>query len=188
MAESSINKILWDENRRLNWNDFQSTNFVGPSDFTALSKIGINVTHEAELISTEPCQFVFTSIVGRGSFHMSESWVKEIGRNEGGLRHEQGHFDIGEIFARKFNELAKEFLMNKNHTCAEINGKSAEERKKIGAYMMICDIYDTIYKKYLKMQEMYETQTDNGRSVLNQPEWERIISTMLNDLEAHRAA
>lgn len=188
MSENSINKILWDDNRPLSWGDFQSTEFAGPPDFMALAKVGIDVKWKADLSSTEPCQFVFTSIVARGSFHINESWVKEMGRNPEGLRHEQGHFDIAEIFARQFNASAKEYLMNKSHTCPEINGRSAEQRKAIYAHSLIRTIYDTIHKSQKEMQQMYEEQTDHGRLSSNQLEFEQqIISPLLKQFEPHKA-
>jgi hypothetical protein len=94
--EQSDRDLFWSERRALSWNDFQ----VGQSSNTELAAStisGITLDHRLELDTV----LVFVSAV----FDRKSYYVK--GReNDLVLKHEQGHFDISEIIARKLKAKA----------------------------------------------------------------------------------
>jgi predicted secreted Zn-dependent protease len=78
------------------------------------------------------------------------------------LAHEQGHFDITEIFARKLNEALQNYEFNKKTFRKDIN-----------------DIYQAIVKQKEEYQKMYDGETDHSRNKKIQYEWLEKIQELL---------
>lgn len=97
----------------------------------------------------------------------ANSWVKPQGKNERILKHEQIHFDIAELFARK---LRQEILNQKF-------GKTS-----------VSDILKTIAinntKNYDAYQDKYDAETNHSKILSKQKEWEKRITNELKNLEA----
>src|SRR3990170_3299813 len=90
---SSNDLIQWSDNYRLTWDDFQAT---PPKNATkaALTSSSIFMKFETEGSSLRydiSC-----------NFDKKHSWGRV--KNAHILAHEQGHFDIAEIYARKLNK------------------------------------------------------------------------------------
>jgi hypothetical protein len=85
------------------------------------------------------------------------------------LSHEQGHFDIAEIFARKLNKSLKEY------TVGNVGNLNKEVNK----------IYDNTMHQLHNMQVAYDTETNFSINKARQEEWLKKISSELKDLEAY---
>lgn len=100
--------IHWDENSPLSWNDFTGRT-KSKTSISALTASAIEYAYE--------CQGNSVNVAVRAIFIPEESWVKMDAMNDYILGHEQLHFDITEIYARK---LRKE-LDSKILTCRDIS-------------------------------------------------------------------
>ena len=79
------------------------------------------------------------------------------------LSHEQGHFDIAEIFARKLNKKMSEYNFNKKTYQQEVN-----------------KIYQDILDEKEAMQNDYDRQTNHSINKEKQAEWLKKIEKMLD--------
>ena len=97
----------------------------------------------------------------------SESFIRNR-EDEATLEHEQAHFDITELHARKLYEALYNYDFN-----------SATFKKDIAA------IYEGIVKEKEAMQEAYDRETDHSRRRRAQFDWLERIDSMLNDTELY---
>lgn len=84
------------------------------------------------------------------------------------LRHEQGHFDIAEVFARKLHKKMSEYSFNKK--------TYQKDLKKI--YQNILDEKD-------ELQNSYDRETNHSINKEKQEEWDRKIEKLLNEYKAY---
>lgn len=156
-------KILWSENKKLVWDNFKSTvNRHGRTDVVAYTNCGI----QYEVVkSSEPKVPVKLTI--QAVFTEDKSWkdVKRI--TDYVLVHEQKHFDIAEVYARKLRKEVSE----KVRTSGEFN-----------KYFQA--IYLKTLKDYQNFQVTYDKETQHGINKEKQAEYNQIISTELENLNS----
>ena len=95
----SQDSIFWSPNYKLSWEDFQRKPDLSSKD-DAVSSPGIKYHLSASEDSFSVRVFCF--------FIRSKSWSK-IKSSKNLLMHEQGHFDIAELFARKLRKMFSEY-------------------------------------------------------------------------------
>lgn len=145
--------IYWSENRKLVWNDFKA----------APQKNG-----DVAALTTTNLGFSYNVINGKISytiechFEKNSSWG--LVKNEWILKHEQGHFDIAEIFTRKLFKEISEYQFNRNTFQKDLN-----------------DIYQHIVAEKEKYQQEYDNETDYSRNITDQEEWLKKIADRLNE-------
>jgi len=150
--------IEWNGNQRLTWTDFKGRVPVNAAN-AALTNTAINV------------EFGFSkkgmtySIKCR--FDKTKSWVRI--KNDLVLGHEQGHFDIAEIHARKLNKALKEYKFNSRTVNNDVNR-----------------IYENVMKQHHSFQSEYDQATDFSRKVDKQTEWLAKIEKDLKSLDDYR--
>lgn len=136
--------IQWNTGRKLVWADFE-----GEPDRTcsnaALTSSGIEFKYG---YSNEKFTYNITCL-----FDKKKSWGKL--KNDYILAHEQAHFDISEIHARKLNKLLKLYQFT----------SPAAAKKEITA------IYTGVMKEQTAMQELYDEETDHSRDKEKQVAW-----------------
>ncbi len=149
--------IEWESKRRLNWSDFKGTVPVNAAN-AALTNTAINV------------EFGFSkngmTYSIRCRFDKNKSWVRI--KNDLVLGHEQGHFDIAELHARKLNKALREYKYNNRTVNTDVNR-----------------IYENVMKDHHAYQSEYDQQTDFSRKVEKQREWLGKIAAELEVLEAY---
>jgi hypothetical protein len=129
-------QIKWDADKPLKWRDFAS---VSDDQNPNVGYTSCRVTYTYEAIQpAESYKFKFKI---DSWFDKASSWVKASGKNPFLLQHEQVHFDIHELHARKLLQA--------------FNGKvyTANYREEIKA------IYDSIQKEEQDMQIKYDQQS-----------------------------
>lgn len=82
------------------------------------------------------------------------------------LSHEQGHFDITEIFARKLNQALQGYQLNRTTFQKDIN-----------------TIYESVVKSKEAFQAAYDGDTDHSRNKRKQAEWLEAINMLLENTE-----
>lgn len=149
------NLIPWNASRKLTWSDF--TGSPDPhSTNAALTSSNINIEFGYD---EEGFQYSI-----KCSFDKNRSWVR-IKNNEV-LAHEQGHFDIAEIYARKLNKLMKAYRFNAKTAGTDIN-----------------QLYENAMKQHRQTQLQYDQETDYSRNKPKQLEWLKKIDADLKSLE-----
>lgn len=150
------NLIDWSPARKLNWDDFKASPDAASSN-AALTSSSINVEFgydDEELQYTINCRFDKT-----------RSWVKI--RTAAILSHEQGHFDIAELHARKLNQALKAYRFNPKTVSNDVNR-----------------IYDSVMVLHHTSQNEYDKETDFSRNKNKQVIWQKKIADDLQDLNA----
>ncbi len=145
------NFIDWSETRKLTWEDFQ-----GPVETTtgkaALTHSSIHAQfgyNQDGLQFTIKCQF-----------DKNKSWGRI--KNDYILAHEQKHFDLTEVFARKLNKELKEYKFNNATVGDDINR-----------------IYQGMVNELTYTQQQYDKETDHSRNPPVQLEWNNRIDSLL---------
>lgn len=148
--------IPWTSYRRLTWDDYLCAPQRG-TDAVASTSTSLGLSYQL--------------VDGKLNYHIlcgfskTKSWG--LLRTDYILAHEQGHFDITEIYARKLNEALANYDFNPRTFKRDIS-----------------DIYNAIVKEKEDMQEQYDGETDHSRSHKTQMEWLDRIGEMLNQTAA----
>lgn len=148
--------IPWTVERKLEWTDFKGKPFK---------------TAWAAAVTASGITYQFSSVVENGNvnldinistfFYPTESWFQPKLANGVILSHEQLHFDISELFARKMRKRVDEATFTKN---------VKSEIKKI---------YRDVLKELSAFQKKYDYETNFSRNLEKQLEWNEQISEAL---------
>ncbi|GAA4464458.1 hypothetical protein GCM10023093_14840 [Nemorincola caseinilytica] len=150
-------RFSWSEHRKLSWEDFK-----GPSD---------GGSHESAAATCCSIGFKIDN-TGTGdrkvtvynTFYIDRSWVKEDARIGSILAHEQGHFDLCELYTRKLRERT---------AAIDVNAKDLKQQ--------LMDIYAAVNDEYEARQQAYEYETTHGTDLPAQNRWERMIQRELTE-------
>lgn len=152
-------EIEWRENYKLEWKDFK-----GPTknwEVAATTCCGILLKPDKRNIwdgkATYKAIAVFTC---DSSFYFPDRINNEV------LKHEQTHFDIAEIFARKLRKILRE--------------KSFLTHEKARG------IYDNLYEGYFDFQTKFEEETKLGSKKKEQVKWEQLVKEKLSELDEYK--
>lgn len=143
--------IKWQEERKLTWDDFKAEPL----------KMG-----NTAAMTTTHLGFSYNVVNGKATykidcrFEKSKSWG--LVKNDWILKHEQGHFDIAEIFARKLHKSVSEYQFNKSSFQKDLNS-----------------IYKSVVDEKETFQQQYDDETDYSRNKPKQEEWLKKIESDL---------
>jgi Bacterial protein of unknown function (DUF922) len=156
-SQSKNEELLdWSATRRLTWNDYKAKPEPGNDDAAATTTyLGIEYN-----ITSDGFGYKIQS-----PFSKTRSWGRY--KDDYVLSHEQGHFDIAEIFARKLNKQMSEYVFNKKTYQQDLN-----------------KIYNDILAEKEKMQNEYDEETNHSINKEKQAEWLKKISDLLKEYEA----
>lgn len=160
-AEGSL---IW-SSRRLNWKDFHGKPRLGTATAAQTSS---GVTY---IVECHGERFRYAVLA---TFSPVESWVRpDIPGNRNAnartLKHEQTHFDITEIFARK---LRKSFE-GATGLCPD---RPKDARK----------LFDRLSEESQDIQSRYDNETAHGMSFDAQTRWTRSVEAGLDSLKQYR--
>ena len=157
-AQSKSEELIeWSANRRLTWNDYKAKPEPG-SGAAASTTTYLGIEYD---FSGGGFSFKISS-----SFSRDRSWGQN--KSEYILGHEQGHFDIAEIFARRLNKEMSEYEYNQT--------SYPQDLKKI---------YEEVMKDKEDMQNEYDDETDHSINRVKQAEWLKKIEKMLEELKKY---
>ena len=151
--------IPWRNQRKLSWDDFLSTP-QKQGDAVASTSTSLGISYQVkngELTYTITC-----------NFSKKKSWG--LLKTEYILAHEQAHFDITELHARKLYEALYHYEF-----------KPDSFKKDIAA------IYEKIVSEKEAMQEAYDSETDHSRKKRLQYDWLEKIDSILAETEPFAA-
>lgn len=159
----SLGDFTWAQHPTLTWNDFQGPPLKFAPGLRALTDIGLTPSLE--------CRQGVWDVRVEANFHPAGSWVEP--RHKGSvelLQHEQGHFDITELYARKMRKAIRDARI------------SCEDRPRDEI------ILDELGKDYEAKEEQYDrnTQPKGGIDSARQNAASRDIANELAALNAYR--
>jgi len=160
-------KIIWQEDRKLVWDDFKSpVNRKNNPDVAAYTHCGWEYSVVKSTNPKSPVKIEITSI-----FNVDRSWKDNKRMNDYILLHEQKHFDIAELFARRFR-------------------KEVEERiKTSGDYdKNFKTLYQKISNDYKNFQISYDKITEHGMNKEKQAEYNALIAEEIDHLKSYKAS
>lgn len=149
------NLIDWSTEQKLTWKDFKGHPDKNSTN-AALTSSSINIEfgyNSTGLKYNIKCRF-----------DKNLSWGRI--KNDYILAHEQGHFDIAEIHARKLHKALKAYKFNSRTVSKDVNG-----------------IYNSIMKEHHEYQSNYDQETNYSRNSGNQNLWYDKISEALDSLK-----
>ena len=148
--------ISWSANKRLTWADYKAKpdpNSDAAATTTTVLAVQYNFTNN---------QFGYEI---QSLFSRTRSWG--LHKTDYILSHEQGHFDIAEVFARKLHKKLSEYKFNK---------KTYEKDLR--------KIYEEVTGEKEEMQNKYDRETRHSINKERQAEWLDKIAEMLDEYAA----
>jgi Bacterial protein of unknown function (DUF922) len=149
----------WQKEYKLRWEDFEGDIPYDINDNAAAAtacSIGFEVR---DTVDNGIVIAVFNI------FYRKQSWVRSNGRMPDILAHEQGHFDICEIYTRMLRERIR--TISDHPFSGDLKTR-------------LRHIYYEVYKEYDSRQLAYETETNHGTDVAQQQKWANEIAWELN--------
>lgn len=151
--------LSWHAEKRLTWADYKAAPDK-QSDAAASTASVLTISYN---ISSEG----FSYKIGC-KFSRTKSWV--LHRSDYILAHEQGHFDIAEIFARKLHKKMSEYTFNKKTFQKDLD-----------------KIYEDVINEKEKMQNDYDRETNHSINKEKQAEWLKKILQLLDEYKSFSA-
>lgn len=145
--------IDWASNRKLSWTDYKA-NPSPNSDAAASTTTLIGIEYK---MSNNSFDYSISC-----KFSLSRSWG--LHKTDYILSHEQGHFDIAEIYARKLHKAMSEYQFNSRTYQKDL-------RK----------IYQDIMKEKEEFQNTYDRETNHSIKKDKQAEWLVRIAALLEE-------
>jgi hypothetical protein len=145
--------IPWVPHRRLTWEDFLCEPKRN-SDAVASTSTSLGIAYQ---IKNNQLTYQVTC-----NFSKKRSWG--LVRTPYILAHEQAHFDITEIYARKLHQALQDYKLNRKTFKEDIN-----------------TIYERVVIAKESFQKLYDGQTDHSRKSAKQQEWLERIDEILDE-------
>lgn len=156
-------KINWNKSRKLSWKDFKGK-WDDKKSFTCYSFITTSFNYYETKKADSLC------VEMEATFYPTDSYAKEDTKTKARLEHEQGVFDLYEIWARQM----KKSIMSTKFS-----------KHSYSVYLK------NMYKANLQNRNTeiskYRNETKNGSDPVKQKEWNAKIKKELLSLEPYKA-
>jgi len=163
-GQSTPRAFTWKQHPALSWDDFKGRARRNSGEPSAVTDTGFRVQLE--------CREGALDIRVEVEFYGSSSWVKAARKSVELLRHEQGHFDITELYARKMRRAIREAKIG----CEDDRRAEAAGKK----------IFEELDKEWEKEEKRYDVETGDGTDLVKQKEAEERIGRELGELSGYR--
>ena len=178
---SAPDDLPWAVDRPLIWDDFRGPVDSGTAPDNVAStaaslgwSYALHVEHDAE-----HCVYLISAVETQAVFDRARSWVRPGHATAPVLTHEQGHFDIAQIFKLEFDARARE-LLDSPLGCTGDSGDTAVADADAKAKATIQRLADSIWQDYLAAQELYDERTEHGLDAGEQARWTARIAAALH--------
>ncbi len=161
-AQEEEEKIPWEENNPLVWSLFQGEPKL-ESPFHAETNSGISHSLSVKQ-SDKHIEFDFEV---HTYFIPAHSWVKEGERSEYLLGHEQMHFDITELHARKLRKELREYKIGKGY------------KRELQA------IYKKIQTQSHQMQQKYDAESNHSLNREAELKWRDFVKSEMEKYKGY---
>lgn len=151
--------ISWKANERLSWEDFKGGI---PQNARAAATTASGITYRFSTSGT--LDYMEVDFKVDTHFYPNKSWYQPELCDEVILSHEQLHFDISELYARKLKERLKKANYNRKNIKAKVRA-----------------IYRKINEELNDFQNQYDSETNFSRDHEQQLNWNKKIRSILNE-------
>ena len=155
-SKKVVNELIqWENNQKLTWKDFKGKpNKRSPYKAMTFASVSSNLISfsKNELKIEILCHFI-----------KNKSW-KTIETDEL-LRHEQLHFDIAELAARKMRERVSKLNLK------NLSSKNIEQK--------LNSIFNSSVEEQMEMNQKYDSETNHSIKYIAQSDWEKKIKEKL---------
>jgi hypothetical protein len=159
----SKDTILWSPSYRLVWNDFKGKAPV-PSPYSAQS----NCLYTLSSIPRFSEDTMYLTVHLHPCFTRDASWVERSSKQDSLLQHEQLHFDLCELYGRRFRKSISEKKFSLLEYDKELNS-----------------IFREVWDEYRKAQDDYDAETQHGIIPEIQNAWYRKVEAELETLSGY---
>ncbi|MCX7549317.1 hypothetical protein [Xanthomarina sp. F2636L] len=161
-----MSNIRWNDTLQLSWQNFKDQPDPN-TDVVAITASGM--TFQYSIKKSNNIIVGFTSNI-ETNFYPEKSWYKPERANAHILSHEQLHFDITELHARRFRQQISKLIVSKNLP------------KNLDM------LHNQIQNDLKNMQDLYDTETDYSRQIEAQVKWQKQIALELSNLSNFKSS
>ena len=163
-GQSAQRALTWKQHPALSWTDFKGRARRNTGEPSAETDTGFRVQLE--------CRAGVLDIRVEAEFYPTSSWVKPTRKSVELLRHEQGHFDITELYARKMRKAVREAKVG----CEDDRQAEAAGKK----------IFEGLDREWEKEEKRYDAETRDGVDLVKEREALERIGRELEELSGFR--
>lgn len=160
-SQGAADSVYWSEGCQLRWDDFQGkaedAPIVGARTYTSL---------KYKLLDYDTSCRVIVKCV----FLKKMSWMKPQHATDYALKHEQIHFDISELYARKLRQAFCNYRYNKETVNEDV-----------------ADIFMRICEEKTWYNQQYDKETCHSLDKEKQQVWRDMITAQLDELREYRS-
>ncbi|GIV35520.1 MAG: hypothetical protein KatS3mg035_2274 [Bacteroidia bacterium] len=160
-SQSDTSMIFWREDRPITWEDFRGN--IPYKKGKIAAEIAVGLTYGSNRYKGYTVIFDIYAFMDR-----QESWTK-LKKDSFALKHEQVHFDIAELYARKLRK--------------KLNGKKIRFSRYVKYESSMFKKYQ---KKMVKYQLLYDKKTERGCNPTEQIKWNERIAKELKLSEKYK--
>ncbi|WPY99540.1 DUF922 domain-containing protein [Christiangramia sp. OXR-203] len=155
-------KIEWASIDRLSWQNFEASPDYS-IDFSANTNSGMSYSWNYSTRTGKP---ELTHEV-KSNFYPDLSWVKDVNNPAYLLAHEQLHFDITELHARKLRKRLAEY---------EIGRRIRQDLKRL---------YNITEAERVAMQNRFDKETSHSENKEAEYHWRKFVASQLAEYEVY---
>lgn len=160
-SENDAEKIAWSENHKLTWSDFKGTpEAIGDYVASTSSGMSVSFSFKTQNGKTEGDVTVICN------FYPNRSWFQPGKVTPYILKHEQTHFDISELHARKLRKRISKIEMD------------------VFAKAKIEQLYHSVEEERKQMQKSFDKETNHSKYKKLEEDWEHFVASELKKYEA----
>ncbi|WP_034061964.1 DUF922 domain-containing protein [Lacinutrix jangbogonensis] len=160
--------ISWKPTLKLSWLDFQGE--VSPDVYgKANTSYKIEIVPADVLVDEQDNIQDYEKLTVDARFYKKQSWTTVLVSDTIVLNHEQLHFDIAELFARKVRKRFREL-----------------QKEKEARFSVYSKEYGVLWRACRKYQKQFDFETDHGRALDLNKTWSNKIKEALIVLEAYK--
>lgn len=163
--DSTDETITWNASKKLTWADFRAKPDV-QSNAAALTASGITFGYS---VKTSGSKIIDFSATVEAHFYPNRSWFLKDKSDDYILGHEQLHFDITELYVRKFREQLNRVRVNQN------------------LKVQLNKLHNSVNEALNETQKRYDKQTNHSINVEMQKQWESFIAAELKALDKYKS-
>lgn len=156
--------VSWRPSLELEWKDFKAESKPG-SDVVAVTASGLSFGFSVQKSDHRLIDYDYEV---KAHFYPNKSWYLKQRVTEVVLDHERLHFDITELFARKFRQR----IANTKFTL------------NIDKEMEV--IHRTILQELTAFQNEYDTETRHSQNIKTQKEWQTLVTLEIEKLAYYK--
>ena len=157
--------IEWRDDYKLNWSQFRGQ---PKTNTTVVAVTASGITFEYSVQETDR-QIVSFDAKVYAHFYPKKSWYIEEEGDSYILAHEQLHFDITELYARKFRKHISALKVSNN------------------LKSQLRDIHERINNEWSVVQNRYDLESDNSVNKEFQTKWNIYVKQELANLNAYKS-